>query len=338
MLFPIGDVGSRGSETILAAASLAGPAPKIGEIAETTRERRVVSLPPPQRSELCRDEFAVPDIAVEDTHLAGEPAGMGDHFLGNGRVVERNIPSHLEGDETRLLGGKETLRRPRGELRVGPEGPLGFHDCPHRACGDVGVLFDQSLRGHERREGPVSGRRRRARGGASSPCTPRGCDLLHGTGRETFEAVRVLARVGRLPATAAHGAQYPRGRFGDALRQIAHLVRADVGLEVAFTDVGGWDTHVAQGNERGVLATRLGDFAAALAAFSRDLGDRMADVVVLTMSEFGRTVAENGNRGTDHGHTTAMLVMGGGVRGGRVYGRWPGLRARSSGSRGVTSR
>ena len=151
-------------------------------------------------------------------------------------------------------------------------------------------------------------------------------DLLHGTGRETFEAVRVLRQIGRLPAAPGNGAQYPRGRFGDALRQIAQVVRADVGLEVAFADVGGWDTHVAQGNERGVLATRLGDFAAALAAFARDLGDRMADVVVLTMSEFGRTVAENGSRGTDHGHGTAMLVMGGGVRGGRVYGRWPGLR------------
>src|SRR5262249_24474786 len=100
---------------------------------------------------------------------------------------------------------------------------------------------------------------------------------------------------------------------------------AEVGLEVAFADMQGWDTHVGQGAERGQLALRLRDFGLALAAFARDLGDRMADVVVLTMSEFGRTVAENGNRGTDHGHATAMLVMGGAVRGGRVYGRWPRL-------------
>jgi len=82
---------------------------------------------------------------------------------------------------------------------------------------------------------------------------------------------------------------------------------------------------VGQGADQGQLANRLRDFGAALAAFARDLGDRLADVVVLTMSEFGRTVAENGNRGTDHGHATAMLVLGGGVRGGRIYGRWPGL-------------
>ena len=151
-------------------------------------------------------------------------------------------------------------------------------------------------------------------------------DLLYGTGKETFEAVKMLkaAAPGRL--APANGAQYPRGRFGDNLKQIAQLIRADVGVEVAFADLGGWDTHAAQGNERGQLANRLGDFAHGLAALERDLGDRMEDVVVLTMSEFGRTVRENGNRGTDHGHATAMLVLGGAVRGGMVYGRWPGLR------------
>ena len=150
-------------------------------------------------------------------------------------------------------------------------------------------------------------------------------DLLHGTGRETFEAVKMLKSAGAARLTPANGAVYPRGRLGESLRQIAQLVRADVGLRIAFADVDGWDTHVGQGADQGQLANRLRDFGTALAAFARDLGDRMADVVVLTMSEFGRTVAENGNRGTDHGHATAMLVLGGGVRGGRLYGRWPGL-------------
>jgi uncharacterized protein (DUF1501 family) len=131
------------------------------------------------------------------------------------------------------------------------------------------------------------------------------------------------ANASRIPA--ANGADYPRGRLGDALRQIAQLIRADVGLQIAFADAEGWDTHVGQGAEQGQLANRLRDFGGALAAFARDLGDRMSDVVVLTMSEFGRTVAENGNRGTDHGHATTMLVLGGGVKGGKVYGRWPGL-------------
>jgi uncharacterized protein (DUF1501 family) len=151
-------------------------------------------------------------------------------------------------------------------------------------------------------------------------------DLLYGTGRETFEAVKMLKAADPQRFQPEYGAQYPRGRFGDSLRQIAQLIKADVGLEIAFADSGGWDTHAGQGNERGQLATRLGDFAQGLAALSRDLGDRMEDVVILTMSEFGRTVRENGNRGTDHGHGTAMLVLGGPVRGGRGYGKWPGLR------------
>jgi uncharacterized protein (DUF1501 family) len=131
------------------------------------------------------------------------------------------------------------------------------------------------------------------------------------------------ARATRIPP--ANGADYGRSRFGQSLRQIAQLIRADVGLEVAFADIGGWDTHVAQGAEQGQLANRLRELGQGLLAFVQDVGDRMSDVVVLTMSEFGRTVAENGNRGTDHGRATAMLVLGGGVRGGTVYGRWPGL-------------
>ena len=150
-------------------------------------------------------------------------------------------------------------------------------------------------------------------------------DLLYGTGRETFEALKILKVANPGRNTPANGARYPSGRFGEHLRQIAQLIKAEVGLQVAFADIGGWDTHAAQGNERGQLASRFKEFADALAALDRDLGDRMSDVIVLTMSEFGRTVAENGNRGTDHGRATAMLVMGGPVRGGRVYGRWPGL-------------
>lgn len=150
-------------------------------------------------------------------------------------------------------------------------------------------------------------------------------DLLYETGREAFDAMKLLKAHNLPGSTPANGAEYPRGRFGDSLRQIAQLIKADVGVEVAFTGCGGWDTHVRQGNERGQLATRLTEFAQALAAFDRDLGDRMEDVVVLTMSEFGRRVQENGNGGTDHGHGTAMMVLGGTVRGGRVVGRWPGL-------------
>ncbi len=126
----------------------------------------------------------------------------------------------------------------------------------------------------------------------------------------------------------ANRADYPRSRLGTALSEIAQLIKAEVGLQVAIADVTGWDTHVNQGATEGRLAERLGELGQALAAFPRDLGERMHDVVVLTMSEFGRTVRENGTSGTDHGHATATLVLGGPVNGGRVLGRWPGLEDR----------
>jgi uncharacterized protein (DUF1501 family) len=122
-----------------------------------------------------------------------------------------------------------------------------------------------------------------------------------------------------------NGAEYPRSGFGEAMKQVAQVIKADLGLEVAFAELGQWDHHANEGAATGQLANRLDDFARSLAAFARDLDDRMADIVVVTMSEFGRTVKENGSRGTDHGHGNAMLVLGGPVKGGRVYGRWPGL-------------
>ena len=150
---------------------------------------------------------------------------------------------------------------------------------------------------------------------------------LQATAQESFEAVHLVRSTDPARIPPANGAVYPRGPLGNSLRQIAQLIKADVGLEVAFTDVGGWDTHTAEGGGNGLLANRLRDFAQAIAAFSRDLGSRMADVTLVTMSEFGRTVKENGNRGTDHGHANVMLLLGGGVAGGKVYGRWPGLDA-----------
>jgi uncharacterized protein (DUF1501 family) len=151
-------------------------------------------------------------------------------------------------------------------------------------------------------------------------------DMLAGMGRETFDAVNYLKKANPEQYKPENGAEYPNGPFGNSLRQIAQLIKADVGLEVAFTDIGGWDTHVNEGNGRGQLANLLSQFSTAIAALYQDLGQRMDDVVVLTMSEFGRTVKENGNRGTDHGHANAMFVLGNSVQGGKVYGRWPGLK------------
>jgi uncharacterized protein (DUF1501 family) len=150
-------------------------------------------------------------------------------------------------------------------------------------------------------------------------------DLVHGTGKEMFEAVKMLKSANPQKYAPGNGAEYPRSQFGQRLLQIAQLIKADVGLEIAFADVGGWDTHVNQGSTTGQLAGRLDDFAKSIAALVADLGDRMDDVVILTMSEFGRMARENGNRGTDHGHAGALFVIGGDVKGGKVHGKWPGL-------------
>jgi uncharacterized protein (DUF1501 family) len=149
--------------------------------------------------------------------------------------------------------------------------------------------------------------------------------VLHGTGQETFEAVKMLKAADPARYTPARGANYPRGRFGDSLRQLAQLIKANLGVEVAFADIGGWDHHVNEGAVQGQLANVLRDFSQSIAAFWTDLGDLGEDTVLVTMSEFGRTARENGNRGTDHGRANVMFVLGGPVRGGRVYGQWPGL-------------
>ena len=150
-------------------------------------------------------------------------------------------------------------------------------------------------------------------------------DLVHATGAETFDAVKMLRSANPQKYLPQNGADYPRSQFGLRLLQISQLIKANVGLEIAFADVGGWDTHVNQGSSTGQLAQRLDDFSRSIAALVTDLGDRMDDIVIMTMSEFGRMARENGNRGTDHGHAGALFVIGGNVRGGKVHGKWPGL-------------
>ena len=151
--------------------------------------------------------------------------------------------------------------------------------------------------------------------------------MIRAAGRDTFEAVAMLQSIQKRPYTPAGGAEYPRSPFGESMRQIAQLIKSDVGVEMAFADIRNWDHHV---NEPAQLASRLTDFGKGLRAFWQDMGDRMGDIAVVTMSEFGRTAHENGNRGTDHGHANCMFVMGGSVKGGKVYGKWPGSRERAA--------
>jgi uncharacterized protein (DUF1501 family) len=154
------------------------------------------------------------------------------------------------------------------------------------------------------------------------------------TGKDAFEAMKVIRSIqdtapntpapdGRIVAPPAGIPLVAQsGDFGRNLQQLARLLRAEAGVEVAFADIGGWDHH---GNENQMLPNLLRQFSAGIAAFCQEMGDRMEDIVLVTMSEFGRTAAENGNGGTDHGHGSFMMVIGGPVRGGKVYGKWPGL-------------
>jgi uncharacterized protein (DUF1501 family) len=149
--------------------------------------------------------------------------------------------------------------------------------------------------------------------------------VLHGTGQETFEAVKMLKAADPAKYQPAAGVTYPNTPFGNSLKQIAQLMKANLGVEAAFSDIGGWDTHQNQGGATGQLANRLTEFSNGIAAFWQDMGAESENITLVTMSEFGRTARQNGTGGTDHGHANVMFVLGGQVKGGKVYGKWPGL-------------
>ena len=149
--------------------------------------------------------------------------------------------------------------------------------------------------------------------------------VLHGTGQETFEAVKMLKAADPAKYQPAAGVTYPNTPYGNSLKQIAQLMKANLGVEAAFSDIGGWDTHQNQGAATGQLANRLTEFSNGIAAFWKDMGDDAENITLVTMSEFGRTARQNGTGGTDHGHANVMFVLGGQVKGGKVYGQWPGV-------------
>ncbi len=145
---------------------------------------------------------------------------------------------------------------------------------------------------------------------------------LSAVGKDAFAAMKMVKSIGAASPQTPNSTYAQGGALGNSLRQIGQLIKADAGVEVAFAEMGGWDHH---GQEPGQIANQLRQFGSALSAFSQDMGDRMEDIVIVTMSEFGRTAQENGNQGTDHGHGSLMFVLGGNVAGGKVYGEWPGL-------------
>jgi len=149
--------------------------------------------------------------------------------------------------------------------------------------------------------------------------------VLGDPGRETLALLSKVETLRGQSYEPSAIAAYGQDEFAAGLREVARLVKADVGLEVACLDLGGWDTHFVQGAATGFQADAIAQLATGLAAFDRDLGTRSADVTTLVMTEFGRRIGENSSAGTDHGRGFAAMLLGGRVAGGRIVGDWPGL-------------
>src|SRR5216683_1456274 len=233
-------------------------------------------------------------------HAAGSPDNTRSHFDAQD-YMESGTPGMKATEDgwlNRALSGiKEPQPSPFRAVAMGGS-------VPRTLAGPVPAVAMSDIRGFS-----VGGGRGRGAEVASN----------------TFEAVKMLRSADPEKYTPAPGANYPRGRFGDSLRQVAQLIKANLGVEVAFADIGGWDHHVNEGSVQGQIANLTREFSQSIASFWTDLGDLAGETVIVTMSEFGRTARENGNRGTDHGHANVMFVLGGPVKGGEVYGRWPGL-------------
>ncbi len=255
-------------------------------------------------------------------HAAGSPDMSRSHFDAQD-FMESGTPgikSTEDGWLNRALQAEDENRRRQETafraLALGPE-------VPRTLAGKVPAIALNNLNNFA-----VAGR-----GPAPSPAASAfeamygtsGDRIFHAAGEETFEAVKMLRAANPAQYQPAAGADYPNSEFGNRMKQIAQLLKSNLGVEAAFTDIGGWDTHQNQGSVDGQLSARLRDFSDSIAAFWRDMGDDAENVTLVTMSEFGRTARENGTGGTDHGHANAMFVLGGNVKGGKVYGKWPGL-------------
>jgi uncharacterized protein (DUF1501 family) len=252
-------------------------------------------------------------------HAVGSPDNTRSHFDAQD-YMESGTPgvkSTTDGWLNRYLGAKPDARNPSPFRAVA----LGAN-LPRTMQGKHSAIAMTSIEDFKIRAGGGE-MAQSVQGGFEAMYAQTVNDALRGTGKETFDAVKTLKRVNPGQYQPGPGVLYPRGQFGERLRQIAQLIKSDVGLEAAFTDIGGWDTHANEGPQ---LVQRLTEFSQGIAALYADLKDRAEEVVIVTMTEFGRTAKENGNRGTDHGHASAMFVLGGGVKGGKVYGQWPGLK------------
>ncbi|HEY7182396.1 MAG TPA: DUF1501 domain-containing protein [Blastocatellia bacterium] len=254
-------------------------------------------------------------------HAAGSPDSTRSHF-----DAQDYMESATPGVKSTTDGWINRYLQSNGAADASPfRGVAMGPTLPRVMQGKASAIAMNSINEFALRAGGDTGQA--VQGGFEAMYTQTVNDALRGAGKETFEAMKLLKRVNPAQYKPSPDAVYPRGAFGDRMRQIAQLIKSDIGMEVAFTDIGGWDTHANQGSSQGQLATRLTEFSHGLSALYADLNDRADDVVILTMTEFGRTARENGNRGTDHGHASVIFALGGAIKGGKVYGKWPGLKS-----------
>ncbi len=252
-------------------------------------------------------------------HACGAPDESRSHFKAM-ELMERGV-----GDERGPASG--WIGRHLATLNTGNPSPLravGFGGLPQRSLsGAVPIsalrsIADFHLGGDVRALAQMQ---------TAISALYNGSDSLSMLGQETLKVMETIAKLDPLSSQSAAdlAATYPDTEFGLGLKQTALLIKAEVGLEVAAIDLGGWDTHFAQGGSEGLMAGLLKELAEGLAAFHADTADYADQLTVVAMSEFGRRVEENGSLGTDHGHGSLMMLLGGHVVGGRVHGQWPGL-------------
>ena len=256
-------------------------------------------------------------------HACGSPAPTRSHFDAQD-FMESGTPGFKatpDGWLNRALAAEDVARRPHSvspfrAVALGTQLPRTLEGkVPAVAIGNV---KDFNVGGQNPAAMPISN-------GFESMYEQSVNTVLHGTASETFEAVKMLKAADPDKYVPAAGVRYPNGQFGNSLKQIAQLLKANLGVEAAFADIGGWDTHQNQGSVNGQLSNRLKEFSESIAAFWMDMGDDAQNITLVSMSEFGRTVHQNGTGGTDHGHANVMFVAGGRVSGGKVYGKWPGM-------------
>jgi uncharacterized protein (DUF1501 family) len=255
-------------------------------------------------------------------HSAGSPDNTRSHFDAQD-YMESGTPGN-KGTRDGWLS--RVLQTSQGKNDSAFRGVSMTQQTPRSMMGRYPTIAMTNLADFSIKAGAYS---RSVQGGFEGVYDENSKDSLGETGKETFEAVNFLRKANPAQFEPENGATYPNTPFGRSLKQIAQLIKADVGLEIAFTDTPGlnWDTHLNQGGARGQMANLLLGFGNAISALVVDLGKRMDDVVILTMSEFGRTARQNGSNGTDHGHGNAMFVIGNSVKGGKVYGDWKGLKS-----------